>query len=68
MRPEKGAPSITVICGHYGAGKTNVAVNLAIAARKEGRPVYLADVDIVNPYFRAADAAEMLHMMWEEES
>ena len=60
VRPEKGAPSITVICGHYGAGKTNVAVNLAIKVREEGRRVYLADVDIVNPYFRAADAAEML--------
>ena len=60
VKPEKGAPAVTVICGHYGAGKTNVAVNLAIAACKEGRHVYLADVDIVNPYFRAADAAEML--------
>ncbi len=60
VRPEKGAPAVTVICGHYGAGKTNVAVNLAIAARGTGRPVYLADADIVNPYFRAADAAETL--------
>ena len=58
--PKNGAPAVTVICGHYGAGKTNVAVNLAIASRKTGRATYLADVDIVNPYFRAADAAEML--------
>ena len=60
MEPKKGAPAVTVFCGHYGAGKTNVAVNFAIASRGTGRTTYLADVDIVNPYFRAADAAEML--------
>lgn len=53
---------ITIICGHYGSGKTNVAVNLALRY-KSAYPmedVALADVDIVNPYFRAADAAKQL--------
>lgn len=51
---------ITVICGHYGAGKTNVAVNLAKLAKKAGRQVTIADLDIVNPYFRTADSAAEL--------
>ncbi len=46
---------ICVICGHYGSGKTNVAVNLAKAAAKAGKKVCIADFDVVNPYFRTAD-------------
>ena len=53
-------PSVLIV-GHYGSGKTNVAVNAAIAARlSDLRPVHLADLDIVNPYFRSADAADLL--------
>lgn len=44
-----------VVCGHYGAGKTNLTVNLAIEAAKEGEAVTVVDMDIVNPYFRTAD-------------
>ena len=54
---------ITIICGHYGAGKTNVAVNLAKAAKRAGRQVCIADLDVVNPYFRAADNADELMAM-----
>ena len=50
--PEK---KITIICGHYGSGKTNLAVNLALALAKKGEKTVLVDLDIVNPYFRAAD-------------
>lgn len=46
---------VTVLTGHYGSGKTSVAVGLALALAREGKPVALADMDIVNPYFRAAD-------------
>jgi len=47
---------ITLLCGHYGSGKTTVAVNLALALRQETQdPVTLADLDIVNPYFRSKD-------------
>jgi energy-coupling factor transporter ATP-binding protein EcfA2 len=46
---------IIVITGHYGSGKTNLAVNLALDLRKQGRGVTICDLDIVNPYFRVAD-------------
>ena len=45
---------LTIVTGHYGTGKTEFSVNLALALAKEGRPVALADLDIVNPYFRGA--------------
>lgn len=51
---------ITIVCGHYGAGKTNLTVNLALAAAAGGQPTAVADLDIVNPYFRTADFAELL--------
>lgn len=47
---------ITLLCGHYGSGKTNVAVNLALAMKKEREKVTVADLDIVNPYFRTKDS------------
>lgn len=49
---------IIIIAGHYGAGKTNVACNLALHMKSEHpeRSVTLIDLDTVNPYFRAADA------------
>ena len=48
---------IKIICGHYGSGKTNVCVNLAMQYKKQHptADVALADIDTVNPYFRAAD-------------
>ncbi len=51
----KQLKNFIVVCGHFGAGKTNFAVNLAKAKAAEGRDVTLIDLDIVNPYFRAAD-------------
>ncbi|MBO4220608.1 MAG: hypothetical protein J5933_06770 [Clostridia bacterium] len=51
---------LIIVAGHYGSGKTNVAVNLAIALREESFPVTLVDLDTVNPYFRAADSVSML--------
>lgn len=49
-----------VITGHYGSGKTDISVNLALALRELGRCVTLVDFDIVNPYFRAADSKDFL--------
>lgn len=46
-----------VVLGHYGSGKTNFAVNLALKRRAAGAEVALCDLDIVNPYFRSADFA-----------
>ena len=50
---------ITVITGHYGSGKTNFSVNLAIKAAQEGENVTIVDLDLVNPYFRTADFKEL---------
>jgi len=49
-----------VITGHYGSGKTNLALNLAIYFRDMGESVTLADLDIVNPYFRTADYHDLI--------
>lgn len=47
---------LTLFAGHYGSGKTNIAVNYAIRLAKEGKKVCIADLDIVNPYFRTKDS------------
>lgn len=47
---------IILLCGHYGSGKTNVAVNLALELRRRYDRVAVADLDIVNPYFRSKDS------------
>ena len=51
---------LTLFAGHYGSGKTNIAVNYALALAKEGKRVCIADLDIVNPYFRTKDSAAEL--------
>ena len=51
---------LTLFAGHYGSGKTNIAVNYALHLAKEGKPVCIADLDIVNPYFRTADSKREL--------
>ncbi len=49
---------ITLLCGHYGSGKTNIAVNMAMDLRKQYERVAVADLDIVNPYFRTLDSRD----------
>lgn len=51
---------LTIFAGHYGSGKTNLAVNFALKLRQNDLPVKIADLDIVNPYFRTKDSAEKL--------
>ena len=51
---------ITLFGGHYGSGKTNIAVNLAFAMKKQYDRVAIADIDIVNPYFRTKDSVDEL--------
>ncbi|MBQ6268289.1 MAG: hypothetical protein IJK64_11030 [Clostridia bacterium] len=51
---------ITLFCGHYGSGKTNLAVNAAFALKAQGFDVAIADLDIVNPYFRTKDSEAQL--------
>lgn len=57
MIPKK---RITIFAGHYGSGKTNIAINYAISLKKDSEKVAIADLDIVNPYFRTKDSAEVL--------
>lgn len=52
--------NIIIICGHYGCGKTNFALNLATNMARAGEKVTLIDLDIVNPYFRSSDYPEIL--------
>ena len=47
---------IVLLSGHYGSGKTNIAVNLALRLKQERARVAIADIDIVNPYFRTRDS------------
>ena len=49
---------LTLLCGHYGSGKTNIAVNMALDLRKKYNNVAVADLDIVNPYFRTKDSSQ----------
>ena len=51
---------LTLFAGHYGSGKTNIAVNYAMLLAKEGKKVCIADLDIVNPYFRTKDSEREL--------
>ena len=51
---------VTLFAGHYGSGKTNLAVNFALHLAEQGQAVTIADLDIVNPYFRTKDSAELL--------
>lgn len=51
---------ITLLCGHYGSGKTNVAINMAYEIKAEFDNTVIADLDIVNPYFRTKDSIEEL--------
>ena len=51
---------LTLFAGHYGSGKTNIAVNYALLLANENKKVCIADLDIVNPYFRTKDSAKEL--------
>ncbi len=51
---------ITIFAGHYGSGKTNLAVNYAFYLKRSHDKVAIADLDIVNPYFRTKDSEGIL--------
>ncbi|MDL2253776.1 hypothetical protein LJC49_06860 [Ruminococcaceae bacterium OttesenSCG-928-I18] len=51
---------ITIFAGHFGSGKTNLAINYALWLKERYEEVLLCDLDIVNPYFRTADARDKL--------
>lgn len=49
-----------ILVGNYGSGKTEISLNFALDAVKEGQKVVLVDLDIVNPYFRSSAKRAML--------
>ncbi len=51
---------VTLFAGHYGSGKTNLAVNYALELARAGQKTLIADLDIVNPYFRTRDSEDEL--------
>ncbi len=55
-----GDAPVTVVVGHYGVGKTNLALNLALACAACGERATVADLDLVNPYFRSSDYPQVL--------
>ena len=57
VRPDE---RVLVIVGAYGSGKTEIAVNLAVALARSGRKVQIGDLDLVNPYFRCREARELM--------
>ena len=54
------ARPVTILVGHLGSGKTEIAVNLAFGLRNRGAEVTLVDLDLVKPYFRCRLAKEDL--------
>ena len=52
---------VTLLAGHYGSGKTNIAVNLSLEIKKQ-YPVIIGDLDIVNPYYRTKDSQDELEI------
>ena len=50
----------TLICGHYGCGKTNLSLNIALDLVARGEKVTRVDMDVVNPYFRSSDYRELV--------
>ena len=51
---------VILFAGHYGSGKTNIAVNYAVDMAQKGIQTAFLDIDIVNPYYRAKDSEELL--------
>lgn len=57
---QKDDPRLTILVGFPGSGKTEFAVNLALALAEQGYPAALADLDSVNPYFRSMERRALL--------
>ena len=55
---------IRIIVGHYGSGKSEFSVNYAMQLAKQNKDpnkkVAIADLDVVNPYFRSREKEDFL--------
>lgn len=60
FNPWNAGRRIKAIVGHYGSGKTEIALNLALDAKAQGRAACIVDLDIVNPFFRSAEQHQLL--------
>jgi len=60
LQVEINLDGIAIIVGNYGSGKTEVSINLAANRKRAGLEVNVADLDLVNPYFRAREAKDQL--------
>jgi len=63
---EIGLKGVVVIVGSYGSGKSEVAINLAVHGKRSGLAVQIADLDLVNPYFRSREARSQLRALGVE--
>lgn len=52
--------NLIIVTGHFGCGKTNFAVNLAMRQAEMGKSVTIVDFDTVNPYFRTKDSEQLM--------
>lgn len=59
-RVEINLTGIVIIVGNYGSGKTEISINLAVNRKRAGIDVRIADLDLVNPYFRTREAKDSL--------
>lgn len=57
---EKILNRVNILTGHYGSGKTNIAINMALELSKLGNKVTIIDLDIVNPYYKTSDFSDFL--------
>ena len=53
---------LSIIIGAYGSGKSEIAVNMALSQREAlpDKKLLIADLDIVNPFYRSSDCASVL--------
>ncbi len=58
MKQEKGR--IAIFTGHFGSGKTELAINYSIKLARQGQAVTVVDLDIVNPFFRSSEVRDVL--------
>lgn len=56
----RNLPKTIIVTGHYGTGKTNLAINLAVELKCAGKEVCIVDLDLINPYFKTSDFASTL--------